>query len=486
MWGSNPESAKADGEARLPDDLRFGMFLTKEQRLPRVVVAGLSGDSGKTLVALGLIKALSKRSLQVAAFKKGPDFIDAAWLGRAAGGMGRNLDTFMMPRTAVTASLAGAVDSADVAVIEGNRGLYDGLDVEGSHSTAELAKLTGTPVVLVVDTTKVTRTVAALVLGCRALDPDVSIAGVILNRVGTARQEGLIRRAVTEEVGLDVLGAIPRLKNQHLPSRHLGLVTSIEHSQADEMLECIAEVVENSVDVEAVLKLSQRASRLPLLPVEVPGSADCRARIGVLRDQAFSFYYPENLEALSEAGGELVEISPLADESLPEIDGLYAGGGFPEVYAEKLSNNQALRAALARRIEDGLPIWAECGGLMYLSRVLRAESEEYPMVGALPVDVEQTGKPQGHGYVEARVDSANPFLTEGMSLCGHEFHYSRVTGGTEEVRTVFALDRGVGVGSGRDGIQAEEIVASYTHLHALGVPEWGPAFVRAAAEGGGK
>ena len=459
--------------------------MTKEQRLPRVIVAGLAGDSGKTLVALGLIKTLSKKGFRVAAFKKGPDFIDAAWLGKASGGVGRNLDTFMMPREAVIASLMGASADADVAIIEGNRGLFDGLDAEGSHSTAELAKLTRTPVVLVVDTTKVTRTAAALVMGCLTLDPDVPIAGVVLNRVGTERQEALIRKAIAEEVGLEVVGAIPRLQDQHLPSRHMGLVTSIEHFRADEMLERVAQVVEESVDFESVMKLGQGASTFPDLQGEEPKAADERkVRIGVLQDQAFSFYYPENLEALQAAGGELVPISPLSDESLPEVDGLYAGGGFPEVYAKKLSENQPLRKALAQRIDDGLPVWAECGGLMYLSQALRTGDQEYSMVGSLPVEVEQTKRPQGHGYVKARVDSKNPFLAEGMTICGHEFHYSKLVGKSEEVKTVLALQRGVGVGSGRDGIQADGIVASYTHLHALGVPEWAPALVHASLGGG--
>jgi cobyrinic acid a,c-diamide synthase len=390
----------------------------------------------------------------------------------------------MVPHEAVLGSLAGTSEDQDVALIEGNRGLFDGLDVEGSHSTAELAKLTKSPVILVVDTTKVTRTAAALVMGCLTLDPEVSIEGVILNRVGTARQESLIRKAVTEEVGLEVLGAIPRLRDQHLPSRHLGLVTSIEHPQTDEMLDRIASAVEENVDVASVLKLGRRAPALPAVEREVPKTGqETAVRIGVLQDRAFSFYYPENLEALQESGAELVGISPLTDDSLPEIDGLYAGGGFPEVYAEELSQNHPLRESLKRRIDDGLPIWAECGGLMYLSRALRANNREYLMVGALPITVEQTNRPQGHGYVKARVDFANPFLNEGLILCGHEFHYSRVVEKSDRVRTILALQRGVGLGSGRDGIQEDRIVASYTHLHALGVPEWGPAFVEAAAGG---
>jgi cobyrinic acid a,c-diamide synthase len=466
------------------DYSRLEMSLIKECRLPRVMVAGLAGDSGKTLVTLGLIRALKDRGLQVAAFKKGPDFIDAAWLARASGSPGRNLDTFMMSRQAVLASLASAGDN-DVAVMEGNRGLFDGLDVGGSHSTAELAKLTDTPVVLVVDTTKVTRTVAALVMGCLKMDPDVRIVGVILNRVGTSRQESLIRKAIAEEVGLDVLGAIPRLQDQHLPSRHLGLVTSIEHRRADEVLGRLAEVVAETVDISNLLGLSQQVSPLQRVVEETSeDSASASVRIGVFQDRAFSFYYPENLEALERAGAELVRISPLKDESLPEIDGLYAGGGFPEVYAKDLSQNTHLRQSLRDRISDGLPIWAECGGLMYLSRALRAEDREYPMVGALPVTVEQTRKPQGHGYVRAKVDFQNPFLAEGSTVCGHEFHYSRLAEKSDRVRTILSLQRGIGVGKGRDGIQEDGVVASYTHLHALGVPEWAPAFVHAAAGGG--
>jgi cobyrinic acid a,c-diamide synthase len=461
------------------------MPFKNRHRLPRVLVAGLAGDSGKTLVALGLVKAFVNQNLKVAAFKKGPDFIDAAWLGQAAGSPGRNLDTFMMPAEAVLGSLLRAGENSEMAIIEGNRGLFDGLDVAGSQSTAELAKLTKTPVILVVDTTKVTRTVAALVLGCLTLDPEVAIVGVILNRVGAPRQETLIRRALSKEVGVEVLGSIPRLQDQFLPSRHLGLVTSVEHSQAEEMLERVAEVVAANADLAGILKLSQQASAIPETEAQAPKLADDRkVRIGVLQDRAFSFYYPENLEALQSAGAELVSISPLVNESLPQIDALYAGGGFPEVYARELSRNQALRRELAQRIEEGLPVWAECGGLMYLSQAMCTEEQEYPMVGALPVTVEQTQKPQGHGYVQARVDSENPFLREGMILCGHEFHYSRLKGRTDQLRTVLALQRGVGVGFGRDGIQADEIVASYTHLHALGVPEWGPALVQAAAGGG--
>jgi cobyrinic acid a,c-diamide synthase len=358
------------------------------------------------------------------------------------------------------------------------------MDGEGSHSTAQLAKLVGAPVVLVVDATKVTRTVAAQVLGCEVMDPKLNLAAVILNRVASGRHEAVIREAIAGTTDVPVLGAIPRKAKLDLPSRHLGLVPVAEHPRSEEMLERAADLVESSVDVGALLTVAQETPRLEV-PAERERSAPVgsRVRIGVARDVAFSFYYPENLEGLEQAGAELVFVSPTADEELPALDALYIGGGFPEIYAAELAANRAFRSALRRRIADGLPVWAECGGLMYLAQELLVEGVARPMVGALPIHVEQTVRPQGHGYVAARVDSPNPFLAAGSVIRGHEFHYSRVTEGAGALRTVLAIDRGVGVGEGRDGVQVGSAVATYTHLHAAGVPEWAPAMVRAARGG---
>jgi cobyrinic acid a,c-diamide synthase len=447
--------------------------------LPKVVVAGLAGDVGKSLVALGLVRAFRQRGRRVAPFKKGPDFIDAAWLGAAAGVPGRNLDTFLMSPAAIGGSLGRAAASSDLALVEGNRGLYDGVDAAGTHSTAALAKLIEAPVVLVLGAVKATRTLAAQVLGCRALDPDVSIAGVILNRVGTVRQEKLVREALGQATDVPVLGAIPRLDAQPLPSRHLGLVCADEHPEREAVLESLAATIERYVDLEAVSAIAGRAACLPELGTPPPAPvAGLRRRIGVLRDAAFSFYYPENLEALTAAGAELVPISPLADQSLPAVDGLYAGGGFPEEHAARLSANRPLRAALAAAIRGGLPVWAECGGLMYLSQAVVQGSSEHPMVGALPIAVEVRARPQGHGYVTVRVDSPNPFLAEGTRLFGHEFHYSRIVP-RGELCTVLAVERGVGLGQGRDGLRVGNVLATYAHIHALGAPEWARGMMRA-------
>jgi cobyrinic acid a,c-diamide synthase len=448
--------------------------------LPRVVVAGLAGDTGKTVVTIGLARALTRRGLRVAPFKNGPDFIDAAWLGAACRTPGRNLDTYLMPASAIAATMRRAARGADLALVEGKRGLYDGADVRGSHSTAELAKLLGAPVLLVVKATKVTRTVAALVLGCKLLDPEVALAGVILNRVGTGRQEGLIRRALAEETGLPVLGALPPLERQPLPCRHLGLVCAEEHPDREAALEALADAVAAHVDLDAVRAVAEGAGELPgPLLAEPPRRSGRKVRIAVLRDAAFSFYYPENLEALEAAGAELVFASPLADRALPPADALYAGGGFPEEHAAALAANEPMRRSVAAELAAGLPAWAECGGLMYLSRAIVRDGREHPMVGALPIAVEHTERPQGHGYMAATVDRPNPFFAPGTRLLGHEFHYSRAAGPFRG-DTVLSVERGAGLGNGRDGLCVNNVVATYMHLHALGTRAWAEGLVRAA------
>ncbi|HET8538542.1 MAG TPA: cobyrinate a,c-diamide synthase [Anaeromyxobacter sp.] len=451
----------------------------RRQALPRIVVAGLAGDAGKTLLAVGLARVLARAGRRVAAFKNGPDFIDAAWLGAAAGAPGRNLDTYLMPASALFAAMRRAAAPADLVLVEGKRGLFDGVDARGTHSTAQLAKLVGAPVVLVLNAAKATRTLAAPVLGCKALDPELPLAGVVLNRVGTSRQEALVRRALADDAGVPVLGAIPRLAGGPLPSRHLGLVCAAEHPERDAAIEALADAIRRHVDVERIVEAAEGAPELPHgAPAEPPRAAGARVRIAVLRDAAFSFYYPENLEALEAAGAELVFVSPLADRELPPVDALYAGGGFPEEHAAALAANEPLRAALGAALARGLPAWAECGGLMYLARALVRDGREYPMVGALPIVVEHTGRPQGHGYMAATVDGWNPFFPVGTRLLGHEFHHSRVAwcAGAD---TTLAVERGTGLGGGRDGLVVGGVVATYMHLHALSTPGWAESVVRA-------
>jgi cobyrinic acid a,c-diamide synthase len=389
----------------------------------------------------------------------------------------------MMGRDAVLRSFARRAAAADISVVEGNRGLYDGFE-DGTHSTAELAKLLRAPVVLVLPVTKVTRTAAAAVLGFQKWDPELELSGVIINRVAGARHEAVVRKAIEEITGLRVLGALPRQPDElNLPGRHLGLVTPEEHPEKDSLAEMITRFVSAHVDIDAVRELATRAPDMeaPAGPAgEVGTEGSSKVRIGYFRDSAFTFYYQDNLEALESEGAELVPVSSIEDRSLADIDALYLGGGFPETHAGPLSANRHLMEAVRSAASNGLPIYAECGGLIFLARTMEVKGRRHPMAGVLPIDVVVEGRPQGHGYAEVQVDDRNPFLKEGTVLRGHEFHYSRVLKAEEGTRTAFKVLRGTGCFRGRDGIIQGNVLAGYTHLHAAGSPEWARGMVSAA------
>jgi cobyrinic acid a,c-diamide synthase len=445
-------------------------------------VAALSGSGGKTLVSVGLIAALRRRGHPLYPFKKGPDYIDAAWLRVAAGRPCRNLDLFLMGPDVIRGSFQAGALPDGIAVIEGNRGLFDGMDAEGSYSTAEIAKLVTCPVLLVVDCTKTTRTLAPMILGCKQFDAGVDLRGVVLNRVSGPRHESVLREAVERYTGVPVLGAIPRLSGASFPERHLGLIPPDEHEAVPEAVERARSVVEKHLDMESVERLARSAP--PLDPVEeVAGPIlPTRLRVGVFRDAAFQFYYPENLEALARQGGEVVEVSPLKDSRLPDLDALYIGGGFPETSAEALSANGEFRQDVREAAHEGMPVYAECGGAIYLGENLTWREGAFPMAGVLPVRFGWDSRPQGHGYAIIEVTGENPFYPRGITLRGHEFHYSRVLHLDEErVSLAFAVRRGHGVDGRRDGICLRRVLATYCHVHALGVTEWAGSVVKAAA-----
>jgi len=457
--------------------------VTAPSTLPRIVVAGLSGGSGKTIVSLGLLLAAQRRGLPVRAFKKGPDYIDAAWLAWAARGAVHNLDTYLMGLETVVGSFTSHAARGGLNLIEGNRGLYDGVDAGGTHSTAVLARALQAPVLLVLDATKVTRTAAAMVFGCQRLDPDVNIAGVILNQVGGQRHEQVLREAIEVTCGIPVLGAIPRIPEASLlPERHLGLVAPEEYHGTESLRSSLESLFEGRLDFEKLWRLSCLAPGLDAAAKAGPDLPDGKGlKVGYLRDSAFTFYYPENLEHLRAAGADLLPISALSATSLPEdLDALYMGGGFPETHGEALSANKPFLASLWRSVDSGLPVYAECGGLMLLARAIVWQTWKYRMAGILPFEVEVCPKPQGHGYTELFVDTRNPFFPEGLILRGHEFHYSRILPGSDPPSTACAVRRGAGCGHARDGVIMGNLWASYTHLHALATPEWARGLLTAA------
>jgi cobyrinic acid a,c-diamide synthase len=453
------------------------------EKIPRLLIAGLSGDSGKTIVSLSLLKAFIQKGLKVSAFKKGPDYIDSAWLSYFSGSACRNLDTYLFDTDSAYHSFVNHAASSDLAIIEGNRGIHDGKDVDGTHSTAELAKLLQTPAVLVVDSTKSTRTLAALVKGCIEFDPDVEFAGVILNRIAGDRHRRIVAESIEKYCNMPVLGCIPRLEKEStiIPGRHLGLITPSEYREKNELNQALHEISEKYLDIDALLKIANGTKPLEYHePVRT--SDEKKVSIGYFKDSVFTFYYPENLEALKAAGAELIEISSLHDRCLPDIDALYIGGGFPETHAEKLVRNAPMMISVKKAVETGLPVYAECGGLVYLSRSLLLDDNRYPMADIFPIDLKMHDKPIGHGYALLETDIDNPFFERGFEIRGHEFHYSGLSAGLDISGTCLRVKTGYGLNGQRDGLICKNTLACYTHIHALGIERWASSMVGKAID----
>ncbi len=451
--------------------------------VPRLVIGAPHGHSGKTTISIGLVGALREQGHTVQPFKKGPDYIDPSWLGYAAGRPCRNLDCYWMDGEQIKTALVRGAEEADLAVIEGAMGLFDGVDLKGTGSTAQIARITRSPVVLVVDATRATRSVAPLVLGFMNFEPDVRIAGVIFNKVARPRHESMLRAAIKEYCGIPVLGAVPKNAYSVFPERHLGLVPAAEYAAVREAVAGNIAVAARHLDLPAILAVAAQAPSIAA-PVAAGGltAGAAKARIGVIRDRSFTFYYPENIEALAAAGAEVVYIDSMADKELPPVDGLYIGGGFPEVFGETIAANAGLCRDIRRAAEDGLPVYAECGGLMYLGRKIVWQDRSFPMCGVLPFDIVVEHGPQGHGYTLMRSLEGNPFFPPGAEIKGHEFHHSRLVDADPGLCYTYEIVRGHGIDGRRDGILYKNTFATYNHIHAVANPEWAPRFVELAVK----
>lgn len=453
-------------------------------KIPRLVVGACQGRSGKTTFTLGLLQALKERGTNVQPFKKGPDYIDPSWLSYAAGNECRNLDAFMMERTDLIKTFIENSRDKEISIVEGAMGLFDGLDLEGSGSTAEVAYMIEAPVILVVNCQRMTRSVAALVNGVVDFDPRIKIGGVILNNVARSRHQNMLTAAIEKYCKVPVVGIIPKSSDIQIPDRHLGLVPANEKEELVERVGKLGKLIKDNVDIERLLEIAGNAPQLPDIGSPVKqDNISLGVKIGVIRDKVFSFYYPENLEALVNQGAELVYINSLTDSNLPPIDALYIGGGFPEMFAQELSDNALLRGDIKQAIEKGLPVYAECGGLMYLGRKIIWADQSYPMVGALPFDINMEKKPQGHGYTINKVMEGNPFLPSGLEIKGHEFHNSRLINlDCSLVKFGLEVKRGKGITGKEDGLLYKNVCASYNHLHAASVPQWAEGFVKMAKQ----
>ncbi len=456
--------------------------------IPRFILAGLSGGTGKTIVSLALTRAFKRRGLSVAPFKKGPDYIDAKWLGLAAGRPCSNLDPYFHTDDVIRSLFWHKSSGLGISLIEGNRGLFDGKDEHGSASTAELARKLNAPVVLTIDCTKMTRTVAAIVQGCTMFEPGLNLAGVILNRTAGERHRSILKKSIETHTDISVLGMLPKISQNPIPERHMGLMSDQEYDGSDygdeqKALDSLAVMAEEWLNIDAIAKIAENAPDFGAepLPIYAGKPAVKKARIGYVHDAALWFYYPENLEALEHAGAELVRLSILSDEPWPEVDGLYLGGGFPEVFAKEISANRGVLEQIRAMSESGKPIYAECGGFMILCDALEYEGKSHPMAGVFPVGTTFCKRPQGLGYTEAEAVLDTVFYPKGSTVLGHEFHYSVCLGeNTDNVNCAMKMVRGKGVINGHDGLLYENTFAGYNHIHAFAVPGWADRFVLAA------
>jgi cobyrinic acid a,c-diamide synthase len=480
-----------------------------KKTVPGLVVAGLRGGSGKTVISLGIAAAWSNSEIEVAPFKKGPDYIDAGWLSLAAGRSCYNLDTYLCTPPQVEHSFYSHCRDCDISVVEGNRGLFDGIDLEGRTSTAELAKLLNLPVLLVLDCTKSTRTMAALLLGCMHFDPDLTILGVVLNRVAGKRHENKVRDNIKQFCDLPVFGSVPKLSARDFPERHMGLVPIEEHALAMDSVTAAAKVARDYIDLDRIHQACmETASRVPSrepreqsvsasqvaatattvstarpasTPSFLPKGEDDGPVVGIIKDSAFQFYYPDNLEALEACGAKLRYISPLKESVIPHMDAIYMGGGFPETHAPQLAANKEFRENLRSLASQGLPIYAECGGFIFLGERLLLDGVSYDMAGVLPVHFGLSKRPVGHGYTQVKVVEDNPYYKKGETIKGHEFRYSTVLDLDRTQGTMaFAMDRGKGILNKQDGFFRDNVFATYTHILASGTPSWAESIIRQA------
>lgn len=442
-----------------------------KDRMPRVFISAAHKSSGKTTLTLGLAAALHARGHAVQPFKKGPDYIDPLWLGMAALRPCYNLDFHMMLRGEIVQQFDRAAAGARISLIEGNKGLYDGLDLDGSNSNAALAKLLGAPVVLVIDARGMTRGVAPLILGYQAFDPDIRIAGVILNNLGGGRHESKLRAVIEHYTEVEVIGAVQHDASMQIAERHLGLVPANEEAAARAQIRHVAERVAAQVDLDRLLRIADSAPHRAVPEAAAPAAPPPPVRIGIVHDAAFGFYYSEDLDTLRASGAELVAIDTLRDQVLPALDGLIIGGGFPEVFMAGLEANAAMRGQIRTAIEAGLPTYAECGGLMYLSRRLSWQGRTCEMVGAVAGDTVMHARPVGRGYARLQ-PTGDDRWQESAAIPAHEFHYSSLENLPADASYAYRVLRGHGIDGRHDGIQSHNLLAGYVHRRGSGAQGW--------------
>ncbi len=452
--------------------------------MPHFLISAAHKSSGKTTLSIGLCAALAETGSVVQPFKKGPDYIDPMWLSKAASRPCHNLDFYTMQQSEIVDTVYRYSQQADISVIEGNKGLYDGLDLDGSNSNAALASLLNAPVILVLDARGMTRGIAPLILGYQAFDRDINIAGVILNQLGGSRHESKLHAVIEHYTDVKVIGSVYKNPALSIDERHLGLMPSNEDDTADVKITQIRDIIKDQVDLDLLRSIASEAPALAKVDSKKQEIIQITAplKIGIVENDAFGFYYPDDLDAMRETGAELVSIDTIRDKTLAEIDALFIGGGFPETRIKELEANQSLRIEIKQALENGLPCYAECGGLMYLSRSLSWKGQTGEMVGFIPADCVMHKTPQGRGYIQLEETNIHPWRSFPPSpepvIAGHEFHYSALENLPTDVKFAYQVKRGAGINGRADGLIINNTLASYAHLRDTSANHWAQRFIQ--------
>ncbi len=458
----------------------------KNNRINGIYISAVKRNSGKTTISMALSRLLRNKGLSVQPFKKGPDFIDPMWLNIASGKRTYNLDFYFMSGNKIRNHFINHSLDSEISIVEGNHGLHDSFDIYGKSSNAEMAKLLGLPVILLIDVGELNRGVVPLILGFQEFDKEVNIKGIILNKVHSKRHEKNLLRAIKYYTDLKVVGNIPNNPEFSVKQRHLGLLSTLSAEEVEKLVAEMSSKISEYIDLESIIKISKAANK------SYPDIADIKIKrnransksnvrkllkIGLAYDNAFNFYYNENLEALEDLGCEIIKFSPIEDKHLPDVDALYIGGGFPEIFSGVLQANIGIRKEIKQKIEDGLPVYAECGGLMYLCKSISYENNFNEMVGVIDADVKLTKKPKGHGYTKL-----SPYIYENNKeglwfnkiklIKGHEFHHSFLEMSHDRYKFIFRMKKGYGVDGVSDGITYKNVLAGYTHMYSPSSPGW--------------
>ncbi|MHB1546094.1 MAG: cobyrinate a,c-diamide synthase [bacterium] len=462
------------------------MTQLKSHRINGIYISAAKRNSGKTTISIALSRLLRNKGLSVQPFKKGPDFIDPMWLNIASGKRTYNLDFYFMSENKIRNHFIKHSLGSQISIVEGNHGLHDSFDIYGKSSNAEMSKLLGLPVILLIDVGELNRGVVPLILGFQEFDKEVDIKGIILNKVHSKRHEKNLLRAIKYYTDLKVVGNIPNNTEFSVKQRHLGLLSTLSSEEVEKLVTEMSSKISEYIDLESIIKISKTANKSypDIKDIKIKNNGVRRKfndrnllKIGLAYDNAFNFYYNENLETLEDLGCEIIKFSPLNDAHLPDVDALYIGGGFPEIFSKDLQANISIRKEIKQKIEQGLPVYAECGGLMYLCKSIFYENNSNEMVGIIDADVKLTKKPKGHGYTKLA-----PYIYENYKeglwfnkiklIKGHEFHHSFLEMSPDRYKFVFKMSKGYGVDGISDGITYKNVLAGYTHIYSPSSPGW--------------